>query len=561
MAVFDGDRLKESATKFAKGFTPGQKAVTGLLVLILAVAGYAYSQYAGRPQYAPLFTNLTAADAAAMTTKLSSDHVPYQLADGGTAILVPQGNVNQERLAMAQASLPAGGSVGLELMDKEGITTSQAVQNADYQRALQGELESTIGSISGVAGAQVTLALPTQSDFVVTDDTKPQASVLVSMNSGQTLTSGQVSGIVHLVASSIPKLEPGNVTVVDNTGNVLAAPGVGITADGGGNSQTQSFEGELARSIDSLLVPVVGVGHANVQVNADLNYNQSQTTSELLATDPKGKVVSGVTSSNTSTEQYGAGNANAPAGVLGTTATSTGSNTTSNTTGTLAGTGTATSNNGVNAGNTGSGTSGASGSGGYKKTSTDQQFALGKVTKVESSAPGQINRLSIAVLVDSAAKPNIANITKLASAAVGLNTKRGDTISVIQMPFSKTSATAALAATKAAAKAKSGATMTGLIRLVVAVLGVLALVVLMLRSTKKEQREDISATLERFSEGGQLALPRGSSSLGGGFGGGQALPNARTTAAAGELAGLIEDSPEEVAKVLRSWMHDRSGSR
>jgi flagellar M-ring protein FliF len=552
MAVFDGDRLKESATKFAKGFTPGQKVVTGLLAAILLVAGYAYSQYAGRPQYSPLFTNLTAADASAMTTKLSADKVPYQLTDGGTAILVPQGDVNQERLNMAQASLPAGGSVGLELMDKEGITTSQAVQSADYQRALQGELEGTIGSITGVAGAQVTLALPAQSDFVITDDTKPQASVLVTMDSGTQLTTGQVTAIVHLVASSIPKLDPADVTVVDNNGNVLAAPGVGITASGGAD-QAASYENSLESSIDSQLISVLGVGHSSVRVAADLNSADVQTTSEIPALNAKGKVIAGTASSSTTSEKYGAGSTAAPAGVLGTTATSTGSNTTTNTTGTAAGTGTATGTSGVNATNSGTGSSSTTGNNGYVKTSSDQQYEVGKVTTVATVPAGGVNRLSIAVLVDSASKPNIAAITKLASATAGFNAKRGDTISVVSMPFSTTATKTAVAATKAAAKAKSGATMTGLIRLVVSILGVLALMVLLLRSTKREKREDISASLDRYSEGGQLALPSGS--------GAQALPSARTTQAAGELAGLIEESPDEVAKVLRSWMHDRSGSR
>jgi len=556
MAVFDGDRLKESATKFAKGFTPGQKVVTGLLAAILIIAGVAYSQYAGRPQYAPLFTNLAAADASAMTAKLSADKVPYQLADGGTAILVPQGDVNQERLNMATANLPAGGTVGLELMDKEGITTSQAVQTADYQRALQGELESTIGSITGVAGAQVTLALPAQSDFVITDQTKPQASVLVTMDSGTQLTSGQVTAIVHLVASSIPNLDPSDVTVVDNNGNVLAAPGVGITASGG-SDQAASYEDSLESEIDSQLVSVLGVGHANVRVSADLNSADTQTTSEVPATDAKGKIIAGTDSSSTTSEKYGDASAAAAAGVLGTTATSTGSNTTTNTTGTAAGTGTATGTTGVNGSNTGTNST-TTGNNGYLKTSSDQQYEVGKVTTVTTLPAGGVNRLSIAVLVDSSVKPkpNIAAITKLASATAGFNAKRGDTITVVQMPFSTVANTTAVAATKAAAKAKSGAATTGLIRLVVSILGVLALMVLMLRSTRREKREDISASLDRYSEG-QLALPSGS----GGYNNLASLPSPRTAQAAGELAGLIEESPDEVAKVLRSWMHDRSGSR
>jgi flagellar M-ring protein FliF len=548
MAVFDAERLKDSAGKFAKGFTPGQKVVTGLLAAILVVAGIAYSSFAGKPQYVALFSNLTPTDASAITSKLTSDGVKYQLTAGGTAILVPQGKVDQERMTMATANLPAGGSVGLELMDKEGITTSQAVQSADYQRALQGELESTIGSISGVQAAQVTLALPQQSDFVIADDTKPQASVLVTMGSGQQLSTGQVTAVVHLVASSIPKLDPSDVTVVDNNGNVLAAPGVGITA-GGGTDAAQGYEQALAAKITAQLDNVVGVGHANVQVTADVDTSQTSSTTETVVTDPKGKVVSGTTSSSTSTEKYGAGSTAAPAGVLGTTATSTGSNTTTNTTGTAAGTGTATGTTGVNGANTGTSTSGTNANGGYTKTTKDEQYALGKNTVTKDQPAGTVNSLHVAVLVDSASKANIATLTKLANTTAGINAKRGDSLTVVQMPFSTAAATAAKTAAATAAKAKSASATTGLIRLVVAVLGVLAMIVLLLKSTKRERREDIVMPLERADL--QLALPSGREL--------QALPSARSAQAASELAGLIEEAPDEVAKVLRSWMHERSG--
>jgi flagellar M-ring protein FliF len=265
-------------------------------------------------------------------------------------------------------------------------------------------------------------------------------------------------------------------------------------------------------------------------------------------TDPKGKVVSGTTSSSTSTEKYGSGSTSAPAGVLGITATSTGSNTTTNTTGTAAGTGTATGAGGVNGANTGTSSTTTNGNGGYTKTTKDEQYALGKQSVTTTQGPGTLKSLHVAVLVDSAAKPNIATITKLANTTAGITAKRGDSLTVVQMPFSTSAAKAAKTAATAAAKAKSASATTGLIRLVVAVLGVLAMIVLLLRSTKRERREEIVMPLERLD---QLALPSGSSM--------PALPSPRTQAAAGELAHLIEEAPDEVAKVLRSWMHERSG--
>ena len=346
------------------------------------------------------------------------------------------------------------------------------------------------------------------------------------MNAGQSLTSGQVSGIVHLVASSIPKLDAGNVTVVDNNGNVLAAPGVGITA-AAAPTPTQGYEGEPGRDDQTAARSVVGVGHANVQVYADVDTTRRRPPASR-GDRPQGQGhLRHHLVERPRTEQYGAGTTSAPAGVLGTTATSTGSNTTTNTTGTAAGTGTATGTGGVNGANTGTSSTTTNGNGGYTKTTKDEQYALGKIGH-HDAGPGQLNPLHVAVLVDSAAKPNIATITKLANTAGGINAKRGDSLTVVQMPFSKTSATRPPRPRQRCGKGKvRRSATTGLIRLVVAMLGVLAMVVLLLRSTKRERREDIVGPLERL--GRQLALPSGSSTARG-------MPSPRTQAAAGELA-------------------------
>ena len=138
----DINRIKASLHRFASGFTRGQKAVTIASIVGVMLIGGIFMSLSGKPSYSILFSNLSPSDAGAITTKLATDHVQYQLQDGGATILVPQNAVDQERLSVAQAGLPsqASSSSGLSILDKEGITTSQLTQQADYLQAIQSEL-------------------------------------------------------------------------------------------------------------------------------------------------------------------------------------------------------------------------------------------------------------------------------------------------------------------------------------------------------------------------------------------------------------------------------------
>ena len=157
--------------------------------IAVVVGAVAFMSFSDKPTFMPLFTNLQASDAANVTTKLTSDKVPYQLSDNGSTILVPANDVDQERLSLAQAGLPATSTVGLSLLDKEGVTTSNMTQQADYLQALQGELEQTIDSIQNVSSSQVNIALPANQDFALSNNSPTGASVLVTMRDGQSLRS------------------------------------------------------------------------------------------------------------------------------------------------------------------------------------------------------------------------------------------------------------------------------------------------------------------------------------------------------------------------------------
>jgi flagellar M-ring protein FliF len=350
---------------------------------------------------------------------LASQKIPYQLANGGSTILVPAADVDQERVALAQQGLPQAGNVGFSNLEKSGITTSEFVQQVEYQQALEGQLEQTISSIQGVQSAQVNLVVPQQSDFAVGTQQPTTASILVNLTPGTVLSSGQVSAVVHLAASSVPGLSSSDVTVVDNHGDVLTAPGdAGGTSGASNTQQTNAYDSQLAASLTALLARVVGEGNAAVQVNALLNFNQSQTTTNGLQLNAQGQPVTAPTGQNTSNSTYN-GTGTPPSGVLGSSQAPT-------TTG---------------------------GNGTYSTTSSQVTNAVGQVTQTVKQAPGQVQRTSVAVLLNSSKKVNEAQVRSLVTAAAGLNTASGDQLVVTAMPF----AAAGSAQTTAAAAASASA--------------------------------------------------------------------------------------------------------
>ncbi|HXZ61620.1 MAG TPA: hypothetical protein VEG62_02680, partial [Acidimicrobiales bacterium] len=191
MLPFSRDSLNSArgrATAVLGGFTTGQKAMVVLALVAAAVGGLVFMRAESRPSYQPLFTNLQPADAGAITQQLTSAKVPYQLADNGSEVLVPAADVDQERIALAEQGLPQAGNVGFSNLEKSGVTTSDFVQQVEYQQALEAQLESTIESIQGVQSAQVSLVVPQQSDFAIGTQQTTTASILVDLSPGTVLS-------------------------------------------------------------------------------------------------------------------------------------------------------------------------------------------------------------------------------------------------------------------------------------------------------------------------------------------------------------------------------------
>lgn len=504
------------------GFTLGQKFVTGLSVVALVVVGTLFVHLESQPNFQPLFTNLQASDAGAVTAQLVSAKIPYRLDSGGTTVLVPANLVDQERVALAAQGLPTSGTVGFSTLEKSGITTSQFVQQVEYQQALEGQLQQTIESIHGIQSAQVNLVIPQQSSFAVGNQPATTASILVDLSPGTTLSSEQVQAIVHLTAAATPGLSASGVTVVDNRGDVLSTTGGTPNATGSSNSQqTVAYDTQLSNAIEALLNRIVGPGNAVVQVHALLNFNQQSTTIKGLQTNAKGQPLIAPTGQTTSSQTY-TGTGAPPSGVLG-------SGTPPSTTG---------------------------GAGNYTSTNSQVTNAVGEVTQTVSQAPGQVVKTSVAVLLNANATTKVSptKVTALVSAAAGLNTTSGDQLVVTSMPFaSPAPVTSNLAAGSGLRPLLERA---GEVAALVALL--IAMLIVALRSARRTRVDEVALagfgapprtpTLDEAPRPA-VELPVSMS---------PPIPAGAPDAMLSQVSTYIEQRPAEVARLLRAWADEHN---
>jgi flagellar M-ring protein FliF len=515
-------------------FTIGQKVVAVVGLLALVFGGYFFMTWAARPTYAPLFTDVAPADASAIVDQLNSAGTPYKLTNGGSTIMVPQSQVYDTRIAMSGKGIaPSSGSTGWGLLDKQGITTSKFQQSVAYKRALEGELSRTVEGIDGVSTAVVHLALPEKTVF--TKQTEgAKASVLIETAPGRDMTSSQVQAVVNLVSSAVENMDPTDVTVADSSGKVLSAAGegsAGAAADSR-SQQTRDFEVRKAAELQEMVEKLVGPGHSDVRVTADLDFDSTKTTTESF-TDPK----TNPSATSTSTEKF-TGSGAATGGVLGP------DNIAVPTTGTT--------------GKTGD----------YEKTSTTANNPINRVVEERTSAPGAVRKLNVSVLLDAktATAANKEQVQALVASAVGLDTKRGDTVVVDTIAFDETAAATAADELSAAKKADAAAARNTMIMSGAKYLGGgLLLLMLFFYGRKKlakaarnaEDRREIESlqrSLAAQMEANALAAAPGG--LAASYAAGE-LGSAPAAAARSDVGDLVKSQPEEVAQLLRGWLADR----
>ncbi|NJI60587.1 flagellar M-ring protein FliF [Microbacterium oxydans] len=397
------------------GFTLAQRTIAIIGVAVLALGIVALSSWLTRPTYTPLFSGMSASDANAVVEQLRSSSVPYELADGGATVLVPEKDVYDQRLAAASAGLPGASSGGYSLLDDMGVTTSEFQQSVTYKRAIEGELAATISSIEGVTAASVQLAIPEESVFV-SETVDATASVFVETSGSSSLTSKQVEAIVHLTSAAVSGMKPENVAVVDQSGQTLSAAGVG--AIGGVDQQAGDYEARVTASVQQMLDTVVGPGNATVTVVAEIDRSVNERVEETYT--PAEGAPPLTEQSRTDTQNGSSSNA----GVLGPD-------------------------------NIAVPSAGADGT--SESTETSKTNAVNKSTQSTSTPAGNVLRQSVSVAVDAGAGGDLstAQLTELVETAAGIDTARGDSIAVELVSFSQTDAEAAQAALQAAKDAEA----------------------------------------------------------------------------------------------------------
>ncbi|HRQ58820.1 MAG TPA: flagellar basal-body MS-ring/collar protein FliF [Azoarcus taiwanensis] len=244
--------------------------------------------WARTPDYAVLFANLDERDGGAIVTALQQQNIAYRFSPGGTAIMIPSGQVHDVRLRLAAQGIPKGGLVGFEVMENQRLGVSQFLEQVNYQRALEGELSRTVQSIASVSAARVHLAIPKQSGFL-RDAQRPSASVMVNLYPGRSMDPMQVAGIVHLIASSVPQMSNEAVSVVDQNGNLLthrSDPMMTAGLDATQLEYVRQVEAAYVRRIETLLAPLVGSGNFRAQVTADVDFNRIEETAETFRPNP-----------------------------------------------------------------------------------------------------------------------------------------------------------------------------------------------------------------------------------------------------------------------------------
>lgn len=412
----------------------GAAAVAIVVALVL---------WAKAPDYRVLYSNLADQDGGAIVTQLTQMNIPYRFSDNGSAIMVPADNVYDLRLRLAQQGLPKGGAVGFELLDQEKFGISQFSEQVNYQRALEGELARTIETLGPVKSARVHLAMPKPSLFV-REQKSPSASVTLSLEPGRALDEGQINAVVHMVSSAVAGLPPGNVTLVDQGGHLLTQSNTaGRDLNDAQLKYANDVESRYQRRIESILGPIVGNGNVHAQVTAQIDFANKEQTEEQY--HPNGDPAQTAVRSR-QLNQTSQVNGQFPGGVPGALSNQPApANTAPITTPQQNN-----QNNQTNNGQQNQSTTSTSSQNGSSNTSRDEttNYEVDRTIRHTKLNVGDIQRLSVAVVVNyrtlADGKPlpltadQLKQIENLTREAMGYSETRGDTLNVVNSPFTAT---------------------------------------------------------------------------------------------------------------------------
>jgi flagellar M-ring protein FliF len=438
MADATAIHLNPTLTQRMAALDQGQRLRLALGIVLFVAIGVVGLVMGRQAEWRVLYANLADKDGGAIIAQLSQMNVPYKHAEGGSAILVPADKVHDTRLRLATLGLPKGSVAGFEMMESNRFGMTQFQERLTFQRGLEGELTRSIQALSSVQSARVHLALPNQNGFF-REQQKPSASVLVSLNAGRSLDRNQLAGIVHLVASSVPEMSPSAVSVLDDTGKLLSSPGDGVNGvAGGADAQqlqyVQQLEQMYSQRVLDILEPVVGRQNVKAQVTAEVDFSQTEQTSE--SHKPNQTPDTSAIRSQQLVESTN-GPAGGPAGVPGATTNQPPAPSTAPVNGpaqTLAAAG-----------------GGATAATASSKRESIINYEVDKTIKVVKAGTGVIKRLSAAVVVnhkvttDDKGKTTstpltdqqIEKMTALVRETIGFNQERGDSVNLMNAPFAQ----------------------------------------------------------------------------------------------------------------------------
>ncbi|MBK1690393.1 flagellar basal-body MS-ring/collar protein FliF [Rubrivivax gelatinosus] len=519
------------------------KAMAGIGIAALLAIVVVLALSLKQDEYRVLFANVGEKDGGAIVEKLAQMNVPYRFSEGGATIMVPARQVYDLRLKLSAAGLPKGSITGYELLDKTAFGQTQGQERINLQRALEGELTRTIQTLSSVETARVHLALPNQNGFF-REQQKPSASVVLTLRPGHTLDRAQLAGIVHLVSSSVPELAAKAVSVLDGDGTLLSSQD--NAAQGLDTQQLQyvrEVEATYLRRVNDLLEPVLGRDNLRATVTAEVDFSQTEQTSEEFKPN-QGENAAAVRASRVS--ESSRPGANVPTGVPGAV---------SNQPPVPA---SAPINGPAQALQAANG--GAAGGNGQRDAET--RYEVDKTVRVIRGATGTVRRLNAAVVVnhrtgvDGKGKPTstplsqeeLDKLTSLVEQGIGFSKERGDSVRVVNAPFRVEKAPEAEEVPLwqqpwVLELLRSGATPAALV--LVALIVAFTLIRPAIRAATAKPEPVKGETVDELVDGG-AALP-GPDQL-------PALEAPRSNDKLEAARKLARDNPAAVANIVRGWV-------
>lgn len=490
------------------------KAKIGLAAgfVVTLVVFFLLFKMATAPSYETLLTGVDPAETGKITEALDEQGLKYEIQNGGTAIGIQAADAARARIALAETGLPAKGQAGFELFDKQKLGTSDFQQQVNYQRALEGEIANTIGQVQGVSGAKVQLVLPDEKLFA--EDSKPATAAVLLSGDTTAIEPNAIRGMAQLVSSSVEGLALDKVTITDGSGNMLW-PKEGADATGGATSKLtaeQRYDAQLEAQLTGLLAGTVGAEKAKVSVKSTLNVDKAKER-KLTYDRDEGIPLKEQTERETLEGQGGA----AAGGRAGT----------------------ATNVPGY------AGGAGGGGESNYDRRSNNTEYGVDKTVRDTEFAQGTVEKQSVAVVLDASVPPAVANeIQTAVQSAAGIDTARGDTLSVSRVAFAK--APEAQAASPVAG-------YLGYAKWVALGLAVLLFLFFVSRALRKREGEALGEPvwLREITAPQTLAALEADTSV-------MSASSVERNNVRRRAEELAAQEPQKVAQQLRAWMQDEA---